>query len=195
MMNVVVLAGGISTEREVSAFIRRNGVQCACRSGYKTVLVDSFLGLEELPENILIFSQDKGEVKTVRGRNSAGHRKNQGWQGRQRLWNDRENVVEVCKAVDIVYMGLDERTENGRMQAFLMCLNQIHRNGRLSLAALLRMHKGVTRQMMLQSGVMMAKGKCLYKGQGASEAAEIGFPCIVKPCCGGSSIGILWQMM
>lgn len=191
MMNVVVLAGGISTEREVSLSSGAMVCNALRRSGYKTVLVDSFLGLEELPENILDIFSDKGEVETVRVEETAPDiEKIKAGRGDSGFGTIGKNVIEVCKAADIVYMGLHgEDGENGRMQAFLDVLG-IKYTGTGYLGSALAMHKGVTRQMMLQSGVMMAEGKVLYKGQGASEAAEIGFPCIVKPCCGGSSIGI-----
>ena len=48
-MKIVVLAGGISTERAVS-LVTGTGVCRALReNGHRAILVDLFLGLEEVP--------------------------------------------------------------------------------------------------------------------------------------------------
>ena len=51
-MKIVVLAGGISTEREVS-LVSGTGVCRALRkNGHRAILVDLFLGLEEVPADL-----------------------------------------------------------------------------------------------------------------------------------------------
>ncbi len=190
-MNIVVLAGGISAEREVSLSSGSMVCNALRKSGYRTVLVDSFLGIEELPSDIMELFTAQGEVQTVRVLEKEpdieavrAQRADSGF------GTIGKHVIEVCKAADMVYMGLHgEDGENGRIQAFFDVLG-IKYTGTGYLGSALAMHKGVTRQMMMQSGVRMANGCVLYKGDGAQAAAQIGFPCIVKPCCGGSSIGI-----
>ena len=51
-MKIVVLAGGISTERAVS-LVTGTGVCRALReNGHRAILVDLFLGLEEVPADL-----------------------------------------------------------------------------------------------------------------------------------------------
>lgn len=51
-MKIVVLAGGLSTERTVS-LVTGSGVCRALRAnGYRAILVDMFLGLEEVPADL-----------------------------------------------------------------------------------------------------------------------------------------------
>ena len=51
-MKIVVLAGGLSTERAVS-LVTGTGVCRALReNGYRAILVDVFLGLESVPEEL-----------------------------------------------------------------------------------------------------------------------------------------------
>ena len=48
-MKIVVLAGGLSTEREVSLVTVTGICRALRRRGHRAILVDLFLGLEELP--------------------------------------------------------------------------------------------------------------------------------------------------
>lgn len=101
-----------------------------------------------------------------------------------------QHVLEICRAADIVYMGLHgENGENGRLQALFDVL-EIKYTGSGYLGSALAMNKWITKQILLQSGVQTPRGKSYQKGQDVSGAAQFGFPCIVKPCSGGSSIGV-----
>ena len=117
-MNIVVLAGGLSTERTVSLSSASKICKSLRKSGHHAILVDSFFGVEELPANIkdaflsqqdFDFSVEEQEpdlaaVRASRVQNGFG--------------SIGPNVLELCRAADIVYMGLHgENGENGRMQA------------------------------------------------------------------------------
>ena len=51
-MKIVVLAGGLSTERAVSLVTGTNVCRALRGNGHKAILVDLFLGLEDVPANL-----------------------------------------------------------------------------------------------------------------------------------------------
>ena len=54
------------------------------------------------------------------------------------------------------------------------------------------MDKGITKMVFEAKGVPTPKGVTLQKGKCSSELSDydMDFPVIVKPCCGGSSVGV-----
>ena len=54
------------------------------------------------------------------------------------------------------------------------------------------MDKGISRKLCEADGIPVAKGVVLERGDEYGPAAEngVGLPCVVKPCCGGSSVGV-----
>ena len=51
-MKIVVLAGGISTERDVSFVSGKNVYEALKSKGHQVVLTDVYLGMEEMPDNV-----------------------------------------------------------------------------------------------------------------------------------------------
>ena len=189
-MNIVVLAGGLSTERTVSLSSASKICKSLRKSGHHAILVDSFFGVEELPANIkdaflsqqdFDFSVEEQEpdlaaVRASRVQNGFG--------------SIGPNVLELCRAADIVYMGLHgENGENGRMQAMFDVL-EIRYTGCGYLASALAMNKELTKQIFLQNGILTPRGTTFSKGDPFSRLDGFSVPCIVKPCSGGSSIGL-----
>lgn len=188
-MNIVVLAGGISTERDVSLSSGTMVTNALRRAGHHVVLVDSFLGLD-LPANLMDLFCAEGELETFQVEEAAPDlEKIKKLRGDSGFGTIGKNVIEVCRAADIVYMGLHgEDGENGKMQAFFDVLG-VKYTGSGYLGSALAMHKGITKKMV-ESGLKMANGKVFYKGKEMQGIEDIHFPCIAKPCCGGSSIGV-----
>lgn len=52
------------------------------------------------------------------------------------------------------------------------------------------MHKNLTKQLFLSAGVRTPAGKMIKKGETVDAAAFGGYPLVIKPCSGGSSIGV-----
>lgn len=190
-MNIAVLAGGLSTERDVSI---SSGIKIAhaLRSkGHKVVLIDVFMGYENqdcnpqrLFEENYSFAEDKGvaenipnlaEVKAMR------EDKSDSFLG--------ENVVEICKYADITFLALHGgEGENGQIQATFDILG-IKYTGSGHLGAALAMDKGITKALFIQNKIGTAKGEVFKKGDDTGTWSY--FPCVIKPCSGGSSVGIL----
>ena len=51
-MKIVVLAGGLSTERMVSLVTGTSVCRALRENGHRAILVDLFLGLEEVPQDL-----------------------------------------------------------------------------------------------------------------------------------------------
>ena len=120
-MNIVVLAGGLSPERDVSLSSGVMAANALMECGHKVVLVDLFFGAEELAKDpAAAFAAAKPlarrtistvapDLDAIRKERRTGLSPDIGC-----------GVVELCKAADITYLALHGADgENGRLQAFL----------------------------------------------------------------------------
>lgn len=187
-MNIVVLAGGISTERDVS-IVSGIGVCKALRSrSHRAILLDVFFGKEPLePEQAFpeVYDVDS-EAAYIRSFNDQVDAQ----KGKRDFFGP--NVLSLCKAADMVFLALHgENGENGKVQA-AFDLFGIKYTGTGYLSSALCMDKGLAKVVMNASGVPTPRGITLKKNnhkKGLS-AYTMKFPVVVKPCCGGSSVGV-----
>ena len=193
-MKIVVLAGGLSTEREVSLVTGSSVCRALRENGHKAILVDLFLGLEEVPENLeTLFDAPDGlcpeaEIK-VQAPDIDAVRRSRKDQSR-RLFGP--HVLELCGLADIVFLGLHGQDgEDGRVQATFDLLG-IKYTGGGYLASGLAMDKAMTKRMMDSAGIPTPKWRLLRYD--ASEvdrlAEELPMPCVIKTTGGGSSLGV-----
>lgn len=194
-MDIVVLAGGLSTERDVS-FKTGDMVAKALReNGHRVVLLDVFMGYKEAEEDISdIFEHSvQASVKVSDIPEQApdlakvkASRKDQ---------SDcffGPNVIAMCRMADIVFMALHgENGENGKIQA-AFDLFGIRYTGSGYLSSAIAMDKAATKIFFAQNGVPTPDGIKMKKSEREDDFEKIGLklPCVVKPCCGGSSIGV-----
>mgnify|MGYP002860902292 CR=1 FL=1 len=181
-MKIAVLCGGLSNERDVS-ISSGTGIARALRGrGHKVALVDLFLGSDgpiealftnESPADFSV-SESFPDLDAVRAM-----RPGQGLIGPQ--------VLEICRAADIVFLALHgEEGENGKLQA-LFDIHGIRYTGSGYLGSALAMDKSLTKTLLEQAGIPVPGGVTVHKG--VEPYADPGFPCVVKPCSGGSSVG------
>ena len=106
-------------ERDVSLSSGVKISQALRRAGHKTVLVDLFFGLEALPEPVDSAFSDVLEDAAVSVPETAPDIEAiRAKRGDALLGEVGPNVIEICKAADMVYMGLHgESGENGKLQA------------------------------------------------------------------------------
>ena len=188
-MKIVVLAGGTSTEREVS-IVSGTGVCKALRSlGHQAILLDVFTGDADAdPETVFDGEYDvDGAAEKMRALSAFVNEEKE---------TDRvffgPQVLEICKAADFVFMALHGANgEDGRVQAVLD-LYKIRYSGTDYVSSAIAMDKTRTKQIFRASGIPTPKGKTVFKGHADAKEliSEIHPPLIVKPQCGGSSIGI-----
>lgn len=192
-MKIVVLAGGLSSERDVSLQSGRGICQALIEQGHQAVMVDVFLGMpgetgsfdevyagsRQAKDDFAGIGTLEPDVEKVKAMRTG---ETDGFFG--------EHVLALCREADMVYMGLHgAEGENGKIQAALDVLG-IPYTGSGYLGCALAMDKGLAKQLFMQAGVPGASGFVRKKGE--EEGLPEGFllPCVVKPCCGGSSVGV-----
>lgn len=193
-MKIVVLAGGLSTERAVSLVTGSSVCRALRENGHRAILVDLFLGLEEVPEDLeTLFDAPDGlcpeaKIETKAPDLAAVRASRRDQSGR--LFGP--NVLELCEAADIVFLGLHGQDgEDGRVQATFDLLG-IKYTGGGYLASGLAMDKAMTKRMMDAAGIPTPKWRLLEYGAADVDrlAAELPMPCVIKTTTGGSSLGV-----
>ncbi len=194
-MKIVVLAGGLSTERAVSLVTGTSVCKALRENGHRAILVDLFLGLEDVPADpetlfdaedglcsetkIDIVAPDLDAVRAMRADKS------------ERLFGP--HVLELCGLADIVFLGLHGQDgEDGRVQAAFDLLG-IKYTGGGYLASALAMDKSMTKRMMDSAGIPTAPWRDIPSYTVADIPAlveELEVPCAVKVVNGGSSLGV-----
>lgn len=189
-MRIVVLAGGLSTERDVSI---SSGILVAAalrQKGHEVVLLDVFTGYEQNIRDIdALFKQnysfaEKASVgKTV---SDISEIKENRLDKSDRFIG--ANVIEICSEADITFLALHGgEGENGQLQAAFDLLG-IKYTGTGYLGSALAMNKGLTKSVFVQNKINTPSGG-IFKSIADAESWGV-FPCVVKPCSGGSSVGI-----
>lgn len=187
-MNIVVLCGGLSNEREVSIASGTGVMNALRRRGHKAILVDLFLGITEPfddPKELFDRPWQKGEYRVAELEPDLEKVKASRAVDTGSLVGP--NVLRVCRAADITFLALHgEEGENGKLQA-LFDIEGIRYTGSGYLGSAIAMNKYLTKQLLIAAGIGTADGLILQKGE--AELRDVGFPCVVKPCSGGSSVG------
>ena len=184
-MKIVVLAGGLSPEREVSLSTGTMVCNALREKGQDAILVDLFYGVEELPGDMESFFADKTPLSPYVIESAVPDLSRLREESRNRPYGTiGKNVIELCKAADIVFMALHgEPGENGMVQAML----DIKYTGAGYRGSAIAMDKALTKHILVSRGINTAEDIMLKRGD---PLPDVPLPCIVKPCSGGSSIGV-----
>ena len=194
-MKIVVLAGGLSTERDVSFKTGEMVTKALRENGHQVILLDVFMGYSDKEEDLTgIFDRAEAvSVKVAAIPETAPDLEKVKAQRKDQSDNFfGPNVIELCRMADIVFMALHgENGENGKIQA-AFDLFGIRYTGTGYLGSALAMNKGMAKQLFLENGIPTPRGTSLKRGEDAAkiETCGIHFPCVVKPGSGGSSIGV-----
>lgn len=188
-MRIVVLAGGTSTERDVS-IVSGTGICNGLRAkGHEAVLVDVFCGVEDVnwenpfPEEYDVEAAS-AYIKSLNPNIEELKKERTDFFG--------PNVIRLCKMADFVFLGLHGANgEDGRIQAAFDLMG-IQYTGTGYLSSAMAMDKGITKWMFQMYGVPVPGGVTMKKKNRKEDLSELGlaFPVVVKTCCGGSSIGV-----
>lgn len=193
-MKIVVLAGGTSTERDVSLVTGKKVYQALKNKGHQVMLLDVYLGYEK-EDYEEVFDMDKDwslevgaiaeqapDLEQVKKLRKDGGRSFFG-----------PHVLDICSAADIVFMGLHGANgEDGRVQA-TFDLFGIKYTGSGYLGAAISMDKGLSKTLFDNYHISTPKGITLKKAQylaGDKAYGKVPYPSVVKTCCGGSSVGV-----
>ena len=188
-MKIVVLAGGTSTERDVSIVSGTEVCKALRSKGHQAILMDVFFGKEGIDPSGA-FSQEYDIEKEVEYIKSFNCQVKEAVASKKEFFGP--GVLTVCKAADVVFLALHGANgEDGKVQA-TFDLYHIPYTGTGYLGSAMAMDKGITKKMFRISGVPTPKGVELLKGKCSKNLADYGmdFPVVVKTCCGGSSVGV-----
>ncbi|HEY5465833.1 MAG TPA: D-alanine--D-alanine ligase [Clostridia bacterium] len=197
-MNIVVLAGGLSHERDVSLSSGSQIANALRKAGHRVVLADAYLGLSDEAFSAdpaqLFLGEDDGQpyaytIPPQAPDLDALHRA----AGNGRALVGR-HVLEACRAADMVFFGLHGGMgENGQIQATFDVLG-IPYTGTGYAGCLMAMDKDLSKLVMRAVGVKTPEWTVVTRDDSAqavaAKAAVVGYPCVVKPCSNGSSIGV-----
>ncbi len=194
-MDIVVLAGGLSTERDVS--FTTGSMVCAAlrKNGHRVILLDVFMGYKEQVEDVTgIFAHSKEASVEVTGisETAPNIEKVRASRVDQSDCFFGPNVISICQMADIVFMALHgENGENGKVQA-TFDLFGIKYTGSDYLSSAIAMDKGIAKQFFRSYKVPTPQGISMKRGERENDFAKtlLRLPCVVKPTCGGSSIGV-----
>ena len=194
-MKIIVLAGGLSPERDVSLTSGAGICRTLRERGHQAYLLDVFFGLPydsdkleevfDLPDgglgiadNIKITTPDLDALRATRPDQSDCYL--------------GPNVIELCRMADITFMALHGSVgEDGKLQSTFDILG-IKYTGPNSLGCALSMNKLVAKQVFKMSDVPTPRGTSLTAKTKDTPLKDLGYylPLVIKPCSGGSSIGV-----
>jgi len=190
-MKIVVLAGGLSPERDVSLSSGSMIANALREAGHRVVMVDVYEGIQFTGEADSLFEDKTGtpyaykvpdaepDLNEIRKRNN------------NRKAMIGPNVLTLCEAADIVFIALHGAMgENGQLQAVFDTMGICY-TGSGYIGSLLAMDKDIAKRLMRQAGIPTADWIIADQNTAKSQIIDtIGLPCVVKPCSAGSSIGV-----
>ena len=187
-MKIVVLAGGTSTERDVSFVSGKNVYEALKSKGHQVVLTDVYLGMEDVSENVFeadidwtaqigAVTEQCPDIEAVKAMRKDGGKSFFG-----------PNVLALCQEADVVFVALHgENGENGKIQA-VFDLMGIKYTCTDHVSSAICMDKAITKDIFKAYDIPTPVGVHFTKENAQLEPVTL--PCVVKACCGGSSIGV-----
>ena len=189
-MNIAVLAGGFSPERDVSLTSGSLIANALVDEGYNVCLADVYLGIDVGDDIQKLFNKEKKPVhKVTHSVPDLDALKKESGNGNALIG---KGIIELCLHADVVFLALHgSMGENGQLQATLDNFG-IKYTGSGYVGSLLAMDKDISKKMFVGAGVRTPEWMCFLSANAKIEEIEskIGYPCVVKPCSCGSSVGI-----
>ena len=190
-MNIVVLAGGLSPERDVSLVSGSLIANALVQNGHKVCLCDVYMGIDydgdiselftDKSDHSYKIASTEPDLEAVKASNG----------GREALIG--VNVLDICAYADVVFLALHGAMgENGSLQATLDNFGIKCYTGSGFAGSLLAMDKAVSKQLMTQNSIPNAEGIIYDTDVDTIDRVgrEVGYPCVVKPANCGSSVGV-----
>ncbi len=191
-MNIVVLAGGYSPERDVSLTSGSLIANALIENGHRVLLLDLYLGLKKLPSDPLTLFQSTACYSYRVGECVPDLAKLKEESGNGDVMIG-PNVLDACRLADRVFLALHGAMgENGQLQATLDSYG-IRYTGSGFVGSLLAMDKDLAKQLLRAAGVPTPDWIALDpNAPDAKETvlSQIGLPCVIKPADCGSSVGV-----
>ncbi len=186
-MKITVLAGGTSTERDVSLSTGSMIYKALKGKGHQVVLLDVYLGYEgeiagifdiekDFASNFGAIKESNPDISQIKALRKGDSDSFFG-----------PNVIEICHQSDIVFLALHgENGEDGKLQAAFDLMG-IKYTGTDYTSSALAMDKAISKELFAFYHIPTPTGIRVKKGEAFDWKL---FPCIVKVCNGGSSVGV-----
>lgn len=186
-MKIVVLAGGTSSERDVSLSTGTMIYKALKNRGHQVVLIDVYLGYEGTTDHIFEVDRDWSEgIGAIKEDNPDINQI-------RALRKDNPdfffgpNVIDICSQSDIVFLALHgENGEDGKIQAAFDLMG-IKYTGTDYSSSAIAMDKAISKELFAYYQIPTPQGIHVKKGEAFSWNT---YPCVVKVCNGGSSVGV-----
>ncbi|MCR5461225.1 MAG: ATP-grasp domain-containing protein [Acetatifactor sp.] len=194
-MNVVVLAGGLSNERNLSLKSGYVVSKVLAEKGHNVILLDAYMGYDE--QEMIIPNAFEDPVKYSLEPQDIPDDIPDLWAVRKRRKDQSgayfgPNVLQICRQADLVFIALHGASgENGKVQATFDLLG-IQYTGCDYFSSAVSSNKSVAKQLLEEAGIPVPKGFCAFKNEEIGDPEEFGlsYPVIVKPNNGGIGLGI-----
>lgn len=192
-MKIVVLAGGLSPERNVSLSSGTMIAEALRGKGHRAALVDLYFGLEDysgpLDDYFDAPLSQAGKQVDRQAPDLDQVRAARRWQGKSQFG---QGVLELCTQADVVFLAMHGQCgEDGRVQATFDLMG-IPYTGAGYLGSALAMDKDLTKRLIAGFGVDTPKWQTVrYTADQVDRlTSTTSVPCVVKPVDSGSSIGV-----
>ena len=194
-LNVVVLAGGLSNERNISFQSGKMVYNTLKKLGHNVILMDAFMGYGE-SEQYIENAFEHADTYTLELEDISNEIPDL-WAVKKRRKDKSNsyfgpNVLSICRQADLVFIALQGANgENGKVQATFDLLG-IDYTGCDHFGSALSSNKSVSKQIMINNGISVPKGVCISEQDMDVDPESFGltYPMIVKPCNGGIGLGI-----
>jgi len=210
IMRIVVIAGGLSPERDVSLSSGSLIANALIERGYEVCLVDLYMGVGDIEHNGVglnnkhIHDFDDMFVNSNSTKrysyNIPPHEpdldklRNESNNGGSLIG---KNVIEICRAADLAFLALHgDMGENGKLQAIFDSYG-ITYTGTGYIGSLLAMDKDLAKLLMVQNHILTPKWETIELSNNDNGGinnkkpiTHMAFPLVIKPCSCGSSVGV-----
>lgn len=179
-MKIVVLAGGKSSEREVSMTSGSKIANALITKGHQVLLIDLLLGISDCSD----FESAYEKCKTTHYHHIVSEDIPEFDTATCEIG---KNVLEICSSADITFFALHGGIgENGKLQA-IFDVYGIRYTGSDYQGSLLAMDKLITKELLRFHQIPTADWIAISD---LGNLEDIALPVVVKPISNGSSIGI-----
>ncbi|GBD73274.1 D-alanine--D-alanine ligase [Tetragenococcus halophilus subsp. halophilus] len=186
-MDIVVLAGGLSYERDVSLSSGGKIATALEEKGHSVLLLDIYLGMDANNFEEALQKQTKNN----KNRDYSIGKKEPALENLTKFSQQQNdlvgnNVISICKSADFCFLALHGGIgENGKLQALFDIYN-IKYSGSDYKSSLLAMDKEVSKKLMVSNHILTPNWEMID----SFYQRKISAPCVVKPIDNGSSIGV-----
>ena len=182
-MKIVVLAGGMSPERDVSLSSGALIATALMERGHSVALADVYKPINTAEIDKMFRSEGKYEYRVPASEPDLDNLKKDFGEGERLIGR---GIIELCEKADAVFLALHGGMgEDGRIEALLESCGIKH-SGSDYASCHLAMDKALTKAIFESNGIPTPKWN-LYCDE---DISDIPTPCVVKPCGCGSSVGV-----